>query len=456
MLAMLSCIFSEPAAGEGSSHAMTQLEEHVSSLSAALLTCIDQSQEMPMSLKTPAFSLDYYPSTEVAWSLFQPELRGLSTYASPHANLATYGSFNSSNGPWGSDGTEMEYQTQPLGATPPPLNRRESHMSSPEITFNPSPEHVHRKAASILSTSPLAYASRLLTLTAPSSPPNQFKKEPVLSTSAPTAGPSGTAITWGQNTIHIAHASHRQSYSRQSTGLETEGSAIDDYAIFDGQEVAVVLKNQTMFDDEGHVSTPLLDQSAALKYEAYREAYADLLCVWELPFQRCEILKYNGLTAYFAAPPDDTDKPPIHLGKQATKRSSIVEDAWQGIMPLLHCTTCGDVFAQRLQSNASLQRCSNCHKTSGLLDCKICGEAVQGLYKICDVCGHVAHTDCFQQWLSLNDRGRLECETGCGCPCYAPKEAELGSETDSMSGRNSVGTLLPQDERAGFDWLVGR
>jgi len=30
MLAMLSCVFCEPAAGEGSSHAIVQLEEHVS------------------------------------------------------------------------------------------------------------------------------------------------------------------------------------------------------------------------------------------------------------------------------------------------------------------------------------------------------------------------------------------------------------------------------------------
>jgi len=41
MLAMLSCVFNEPAAGEGSAHAMTELEENVSSKFSDNLLVID-------------------------------------------------------------------------------------------------------------------------------------------------------------------------------------------------------------------------------------------------------------------------------------------------------------------------------------------------------------------------------------------------------------------------------
>lgn len=409
-----------------------------------------------MCLKTPAFSLDYFPSTEVAWSLFQPDLY---FPRSSHAQLATYGSFNSSNGPWASDGTEAEYQTQPLSNTPPALTRRASHASSPEIKLDTASERIHRRAASILSTSPIAYASRLLTLTAPSSPPEQFRKDPALSTSAPATGPHGSGITWGQNTIHIASAAPRHAYSRQSTGLDAEDSVDDDdYSIDNGQEVSVVLKNQTLFDDEGHVSVPLLCPTDAPKHKRYRDSYADILYMWELPFQRCEVMKFDALTAYFDSSLGSADQATMKLEKKAPQRSGSAGEVWQGIMPLVHCKTCGEIVALQQKSGLSLQRCAECQSTPGLLQCQVCGESVQGLYESCDMCGHAAHANCFDRWVALNDRGRFECKTGCTCLCYAKKDDMLSSNdaaSEGTSGDALIQRLLPQDERTGFDWLVG-
>lgn len=106
MLAMLCCIFSEPAAREGVPSAMAKTRQ----------------SHLPMSMEAPAFSLDYFSCPDAAWSLFKSNMSTLSMPAhSKHAtptyefgwhrlskNLDTYGSHGSSNGPWGSDTVPSE------------------------------------------------------------------------------------------------------------------------------------------------------------------------------------------------------------------------------------------------------------------------------------------------------------------------------------------------------------
>jgi hypothetical protein len=64
--------------------------------------------------------------------------------------------------------------------------------------------------------------------------------------------------------------------------------------------VRVKLKNQHLFDDDAYASTPLLDPQQSAKYAAYRAVYANQLGVWGLAIARAEILKFNGLTSYWA------------------------------------------------------------------------------------------------------------------------------------------------------------
>src|SRR5438045_1655509 len=69
-----------------------------------------------MSMKSPAFSLDYFPSPDVAWSLFQPTFSVPPSPRPSNTPLDTHGSVGSSNGLWGSDPV-TPYST----CTTPPL-----------------------------------------------------------------------------------------------------------------------------------------------------------------------------------------------------------------------------------------------------------------------------------------------------------------------------------------------
>ncbi|KAF2281615.1 uncharacterized protein EI97DRAFT_447532 [Westerdykella ornata] len=350
MLAMLSCIFSEPAAREGVSSAMATTKH----------------SNLPMSMEAPAFSLDYFSSADAAWSLFKPTISipptpAHSRLAMPvndsgwnrlHKALDTFGSHGSSNGPWGSDTVPSEPVTPySTGTTPPNLSRAPTTRSTATHTpFSTSPEQPsHLKKSSTAN-----FASAIATLSRPfanvlsSSPPVKNRTEGDLSTSAPTSG-----VTWGTTTFYNnngdveestersiatrAKSSKRASfgqadrinidyYSDSDSDYEESGpyDTISEYtapitsggAGDDGKTIRVTLKNQDQFDDEGCVSAPLLDMSKEWLYQAWRAQYAELLTSWGLVRQRAEILKFNGLTSYF---PSDSSRGTskagsLHLG----------------------------------------------------------------------------------------------------------------------------------------------
>src|SRR5438034_10032099 len=98
-----------------------------------------------MPMKSPAFSLDYFPSADVAWSLYQPTF---SVPPSPRPSttpIGTHGSVGSSNGLWGSDPV-TPYST---GTTPPLISK------SPRMNSDLNELHSHS-----LSNSPEQHMSR--------------------------------------------------------------------------------------------------------------------------------------------------------------------------------------------------------------------------------------------------------------------------------------------------------
>jgi hypothetical protein len=339
MLAMLSCVFAEPAAREGVTSTMAKMRH----------------SHLPMSMEAPAFSLDYFSSTDAAWSLFKPTISIPSTPA--HSRFATpvkdfgwqtlaktagvYGSHGSSNGPWGSDTAPSDtFTPYSTGHTPPLLSRastiRSAHTAS-HTPYSTSPEQNHttlKKSSTANFASAVAALSRPFANAISSSPPVKSRIED-LSTSAPTSG-----VTWGTTTFygsdnfdrrslapsrgkHSKRASFGQSdrinvsdiydsdsdyervdgddgvvaegaseYSRPITPGESEGS--------DGPAaIKVKLKNQDQFDDEACVSRPLLDMNKDWLYRAWREQYAEMLGCWGLLSARAEVLKFNGLVSYF-------------------------------------------------------------------------------------------------------------------------------------------------------------
>jgi hypothetical protein len=289
-------------------------------------------------MKAPAFSLDYFPSREVAWSLFRdPKIvlqapmtsMGLRSAGSwdyfDTSRIGTYGSAGSSNGPWVSDvlpsGPQTPYST---GNTPPILPYHRSHRNSVINSLSTSPEQLQqhrgaRRSNSNLSAALSSFSRPFAILSSSPSTNDRFRAEADISTSAPT-----TAITWGSTTFYSGGSSLSPEKRRRSSSKRGSFAALDStYSSTDGSDaeftdysddeisihpvikqpnapvIKVTLKNQHLFDEEAHASVPLLPPVDEAKYAAYREVYADQLSIWGLFIQRAEILKFNGLTNYW-------------------------------------------------------------------------------------------------------------------------------------------------------------
>jgi hypothetical protein len=339
MLAMLSCIFAEPAAREGVTSAMAKMRH----------------SHLPMSMEAPAFSLDYFSSADAAWSLFKPTISVPSTpthsrSATPAGdfgwqrlakNVGVYGSQSSSNGPWGSDTAPSDPVTPySTGHTPPLLSRASTIRSAYTANHTPystSPEQSHvtlKKSSTANFASAVAALSRPFANAISSSPPVKSRTDD-LSTSAPTNG-----VTWGTTTFYGSDNFDRRSLApsrgkhskRASFGLPDRVTLNDiydsdsEYERIDEEDgitnegtteyirpitpsgsdgsvsqptVKVKLKNQDQFDDEACVSRPLLDMSKDWLYRAWREQYAEMLGCWDMVSARAEVLKFNGLVSYF-------------------------------------------------------------------------------------------------------------------------------------------------------------
>ena len=322
MLAMLSCLFWEPAAREGVSNALME----------------SNHRDLPIAMKAPAFSLDYFPSRTVAWSLFQErKAKGGSTSPLPgsammgagswdyfNSRLGVYGSAGSSNGPWSKDAQSDPVTPYSTGNTPPAQGKTSSRNPSFSASLSTSPDLSQRsskRSASNLSAA-LGSSNQTFSLIA-SSPSEKFQTDADLSTSAPSGG-----ITWGLTTVHKASATpspekRRRSFNRRrSSTFDSSYNSSDDDDDYDEdrafsstedtistsqqvykpsgtQIVKVRLQNQHLFDDDAYASTPLLDRLRNNMYQSYREIYAEQLGMWALAIPRAEILKFNGLSSYW-------------------------------------------------------------------------------------------------------------------------------------------------------------
>ncbi|KAI9721192.1 MAG: hypothetical protein M1812_002353 [Candelaria pacifica] len=389
MLAMLSCVFSEPAAKEGVWNSMMQLRQH----------------EMPMEMKTPAFSLDYFASEEVAWSLYQPNIAVLSAPKISHTPLGAFGSASSSNGPWSGDHST---------GTTPPLNYKGQRMNvdSPEtrsqsLSTSPDLQRTRRSNSNLASMFTASF-SKPFSGVVSSSPPAQYKKR-----LSPVESVPANAVTWGTNTFFGASSTNKGTPFAPSAPHSLDGSDTDEDLPPPGEAtIKVTLKNQNLFDNESLASIPLLDPKQSSRYRAYREAYANLLDVWNLPFVRCEVLKFNGLSSYFpSAPRPGEDSSLLTLGKLGTDPST--DESTLGLDVARHCTNCGDILQVKAQAGAA-GRCKRCARNQNSLACMVCMEVILGLYVPCLNCGHVTHTHCHSIWFS--DENNTEC-IACTCEC---------------------------------------
>jgi hypothetical protein len=315
MLAMLSCIFYEPASQEGTHNALLNLGP----------------DDWSIALKAPGFSLDYFPSKDVAWSQFREKKRvsigptptittslAADYFARPQT---TFGSASSSNGPWTADFGPHDGTVPDWAGNTPELSRQTTFNSSLSTSPDLAGGRYSRRSNSSLS---VAFAALAKPFTG--SPPanDKLRVESDLSTSLPSG-----VKTWTGNTS-FGSSSPNSPVQRRKSAARSASFAVHDstYASSDdgsnnapsddegvgapraekGTHVKVALKNQHLFDDEGFASIPLLDPRLSPHYVAYREAYANLLSRWCLPECQAEVLKFNGLTPYWS-------HEPVHLGQ---------------------------------------------------------------------------------------------------------------------------------------------
>ncbi|USP81169.1 hypothetical protein yc1106_08443 [Curvularia clavata] len=338
MLAMLSCVFAEPAAREDVASAMAKMRQ----------------SQLPMSMEAPAFSLDYFSSQEAAWSLFKPTISipptpSYSRFTIPAndsgsqrsvKNSEVYGSHGSSNEPWNSDAFHSDPvtpystgNTPPLLSQIPPLRNAQTANHTPYGTSPESSHTAHKKSSTANFASAVAALSRPFSNAMSSSPPVRSRIED-LSTSAPTGG-----VTWGTTTFYGSGSPNQNSMAaprpkhgkRASFGQsehvdvnyicesDSDYEKVDDDGSYSmagvkernasgtprdddgGRAIKITLKNQDQFDDEACFSHPLLDSGRDWLHRIWREQYAEMLNRWGLVSARAEVLKFNGLASYFAA-----------------------------------------------------------------------------------------------------------------------------------------------------------
>lgn len=362
MLAMLSCMFHEPAASEGVTTGMMMRNPHA---------------DLHLSMRTPAFSLDYFPSKEVATSMFQPlvsitdQSNGMQFHpqmgtdmglSKADKRLNTFGSVGSSNGPWSGDampsGPTTPYST---GSTPPPTFSRSTTFrsaSSAQASMASSPERSKRSSTPF--SNALTSFSRPFT-TANNSPPVSHNRSRTFDGDLSTSAPEKSSVTWGPNTVYggaSTGSTTSSTHKRTRTGLQTtteqqqqqqqqrflsfdsiDEGGVDDPGFSDdddfypnvddsdktdtaplnsnpGNVIQVTLKNQDQFDDDGHLSISLLDQERAWLYAAYRASYAsNELAGWGFQVKRSEVLKYNGLTSYWIEDTVDEGREDLAVGR---------------------------------------------------------------------------------------------------------------------------------------------
>ncbi|KAJ8067290.1 hypothetical protein OCU04_004648 [Sclerotinia nivalis] len=420
MLAMLSCVFSEPIASGAPSHA-THAEVGIS------------QPQTPLSMKTPAFSVNYFPNNGAAWSMYQktPMDSAVSTPKLANTPSGIYGSMGSSTGAWGSDPASASYS---CGDTPPLRSNRGSseHLSQNTQSLSTSPDNprTFRRGNSSLASSFAANFSRPFSIAASSSPPNPppSRKRPSPVEHMLSLAPS--AITWGNTTVL---GSVKEQVGTEQLAFSDDESTMDELKPSVCVGIKLTLENQNGFDDEGCMGTSLLDSSHTARHMSYRQAYAELLYCWGFPLARLEILKFNGIRSHaseldiadnksFAASIISNDShtiiheasPPsqIVLGKRDQHSSSTDQGLEIAGYCLKHEARLDPLHSSSIGGAAG--RCDRCKAVQRQLRCTICTEPVSAVYLPCLSCGCATHQHCLIEYRST---GNNECPGGCDCDC---------------------------------------
>ena len=402
MLAMMSCVFdpSRPPPEKRQSYAQYS------------------KQHLPSS-DTP---VAYHSSLDTALSLSSSPVP-----SNPPKPIGVSHSTTSSAGNSILDQTEISSES----LTPPSyilLHSTIERRSSQTTSLSASPEHQRgfRRSGSNLSglgssfSRPFSFIS-----SAASSPPNAFaRKKP--SPSGSYLGVTSSNATW-TTASNLSKSSIVREGLKGSLNLsisDSEGDT-DSAAHKKVPTFTTHLKNQAYFHDEGRANITLLKGSADAQCFAYREAYAQMLDVWQLPIARCEMLKFNGNIL--------RENPSSRiLGRDDTRTVIAALNESPSLEVMQVCYRCQGL----LPPSSKSFRCPQCYVPKMTPACVFCHISIRGLMSPCQSCGHVLHQQCRQELL----QSRIdECPTGCGCTCFGHPFVELSYSSSKL-------TSLHQDD----------
>ena len=457
MLAVLACVFSEHSSTRISrqSSGLDEQDMRTGNSGRSLLPSWAAAPEVDPALKG---SFGYYPSEEVAWSLHQPSVPKVSKRDEAHLLSSTPHSTGSSVGASASDPVTpfSTGVTPPLSYRPSRISLELSNSQTQSLSMSPEQHRVAHRSNSNLASAFAVSLSRPFSFnaSASSSPPATYSKKRLSPVGSYAGGPAPLGVTWGSSS-----AFGRSSPITEDPNSMFALSKTDDEEDISGVKqpsVGILLKNQDLFDLEGYASVPLLNPDNEWKYQAYRNAYAYMLAVWEMPMASCEVLKYNRLSTSRPNSTPDTDKDHntslIPLGKDSGKPVDAPGKEKLSLRFMRTCTTCGKVEHREQASQNSL-KCSTCTKKQGILSCILCTEIITGLSSPCLACGHVVHSACRSQILAHDLDGGGECVSGCGCICADYIVVEVEMPLEPLSSVPSTRTLLGANEQEQHGWL---
>ena len=406
MLAMLSCVLSEPLG-----------------ISTTASSCAPQDQ-WPSSMDSESEIDVFYSSAQVAHGLYRVDSPDLQAAIRPNGSTA-----RSSTSPSAASPLKESFTPVPRSIFPSidfkqsrtTLERQDSQSTSLSI----SPEqlrHVPRSNSNLAS----AFAASLsrpfsFSTSTSSSPPTQPRKR--LSPAGSYLG-AHPGVNWSTASI----------FSKATTIAEDPGPAHslsvsdveEDIRLVRAPVFKTKLKNQDQFPDEDSASIPLLDPENDWRYRAYRDAYAHMLFVWGLPVAMCEVLKYNGETSPGNVSSTEESSSKLTIGK-STSNFAIPK---QGPNIMEICSACNSALPNFVDGHTS-HSCSAASRTP--LTCLFCTSIIRGLASPCLSCGHVLHSSCRALLLTEQATRALfafsfsddtedqetvtNCVSGCGCHC---------------------------------------
>ncbi|EGX95117.1 WD repeat protein [Cordyceps militaris CM01] len=403
MLAMLACIFSEATTNHGVAYAESNLPK----------------QETPLPLKAPSYSLDYFPADATSWNIYSRSFTNsaITTPGTLHTPVNYARSQTSDDGAWNAETGPNSFS---CGDTPPGKDQEAGTM----LSKSPNSRPIQRSNTGFASAL-AANLPRSFTTGASSSPPSQGKKksspaEMMLSSIAPrTGGSSG-----GGTNAAVGSGGGR-------TSMSDDDGRKEDWTALVPTNVAVILEDQSIFDDDGWMSYPLLDQRLSDLHINYRYGYAELLQMWEQPLARLEVMKFNVLKedvsldgladGQFSANGSIVlpgKSSPLAMGKQDNLQALLASGRGLDVIGLCRVH---ETQLEPLQYTSSDPRvggavgtCDRCQQRQDKLLCVYCTEPVDALFPTCLACGCASHEDCLGEWHAA---GEMYCPAGDECNC---------------------------------------